>query len=599
MRRPRPGYSLAERAPNLCSEWVGMADGSYLSPLQVPAGSSSHGRWRCGACQHEWTARISSRSTRGSGCPPCGARRAAELKSRARPDRSLTSEHPALAAQFNRTLNAPLIPEHVKPSSSKKLWWTCSCGTDFRARCSDRVRSGSLSCSRCSRSTQAWRQAAPGPGQSFADLHPGLALQWHPSLNEHPPSRYGPGSSRYAPWWRGLCGHDWQTSIARRVEGHGCPYCSGRMVGYGNDLATRRPDIASRWHPTANGSTSPDCVTPCSMFRAWWLCLVCEHVWSASVSSQTDGRGCPSCGRIASARGARIPRSGEHLTKTHPHLARQWHPSLNPGRPVEEVGRSSGHHAWWRGPCGHTWQMPVIARTRGANCPYCSGHRAGYGNDLASLHPDITSEWHPTRNGTLTPDQVVPGSAKAVWWKASCGHEWRTLVFVRTRGSGCPACWKARSSRQQTDLELALLTTVPGLSLRHRSIRAGGRWWQCDLVWPGRRLVVEFDGSYWHRNTAGRDRRKAEALRRAGWTVVRVRESPLRVLHPYDVVVPPVHLEGVLSTASRIVDHLRDCLLPSIPSSLDVVAAATLLADEGEAHYAWRNSTAASPRSPS
>lgn len=236
--------------------------------------------------------------------------------------------------------------------------------------------------------------------------------------------------------------------------------------------------------------------------------------------------------------------------------------------------------------------MPVIARTRGANCPYCSGHRAGYGNDLASLHPGITSEWHPTRNGTLTPDQVVPGSAKAVWWKASCGHEWRTLVFVRTRGSGCPACWRARSSRQQTDLELALLTTVPGLSLRHRSIRAGERWWQCDLVWPGRRLVVEFDGSYWYRNTAGRDRRKAEALRRAGWTVVRVRESPLRALHPYDVVVPPVHIEGVLSTASRIVDHLRDCLLPSIPSSLDVVAATTLLADEGEAHYAWRNSTA-------
>lgn len=156
------------------------------------------------------------------------------------------------------------------------------------------------------------------------------------------------------------------------------------------------------------------------------------------------------------------------------------------------------------------------------------GARTARGNDLGTLHPGLAAEWHPERNGGLTPRDIVPGSRRKVWWRAACGHQWRTAVFVRSRGSGCPACVATNESRQQTDLELALLVFVPGLSLRHRAIAAGDRLWRCDMVWPGRKLVVEYDGSYWHRNTEKRDKQKAMALRQAGWTVVRVDRAPSR-----------------------------------------------------------------------
>ncbi|MBI5535166.1 MAG: zinc-ribbon domain-containing protein [Deltaproteobacteria bacterium] len=50
---------------------------------------------------------------------------------------------------------------------------------------------------------------------------------------------------------------------------------------------------------------------------------------------------------------------------------------------------------------------------------------------------------HPTRNGSLTPDGVLAGSGKKVWWlcREGKGHVWLSQVRHRTReGTGCPFC---------------------------------------------------------------------------------------------------------------------------------------------------------------
>ena len=36
----------------------------------------------------------------------------------------------------------------------------------------------------------------------------------------------------------------------------------------------------------------------------------------------------------------------------------------------------------------------------------------------------LSNEWHPTKNGTLTPNNVFPNSRKKYWWIYSNGHEW-------------------------------------------------------------------------------------------------------------------------------------------------------------------------------
>lgn len=59
---------------------------------------------------------------------------------------------------------------------------------------------------------------------------------------------------------------------------------------------------------------------------------------------------------------------------------------------------------------------------------------------LAEHNPELIVEWHPTKNGDLTPNDISYGSAKNVWWLGKCGHEWEQNPNHRSRGRGCPTC---------------------------------------------------------------------------------------------------------------------------------------------------------------
>ncbi|MBP1053826.1 DUF559 domain-containing protein [Rhodococcus qingshengii] len=43
--------------------------------------------------------------------------------------------------------------------------------------------------------------------------------------------------------------------------------------------------------------------------------------------------------------------------------------------------------------------------------------------------------------------------------------------------------------------------------------------------WPLTRVIVEYDGWYWHRDKAEKDLLKTRVLEKAGWTVIRIRET--------------------------------------------------------------------------
>lgn len=51
-----------------------------------------------------------------------------------------------------------------------------------------------------------------------------------------------------------------------------------------------------------------------------------------------------------------------------------------------------------------------------SGCPYCKGHSISIEHSLVYLYPEIASQWHPTKNGSLTPSQVFPCSDRVVWW---------------------------------------------------------------------------------------------------------------------------------------------------------------------------------------
>jgi len=101
------------------------------------------------------------------------------------------------------------------------------------------------------------------------------------------------------------------------------------------------------------------------------------------------------------------------LAVVKPALAAFWHPTRNGDLTPDAVTPGSAKKVWWRCERGHEWQGRVSLQGR----RYCGACRA-----LPFTLPELAKQWHPTRNGDLTPEDVTPGSAKKVWWQCERGH---------------------------------------------------------------------------------------------------------------------------------------------------------------------------------
>ena len=74
-------------------------------------------------------------------------------------------------------------------------------------------------------------------------------------------------------WWKCKNNHEYQSTIANRNYGTGCPYCSNKKIlqGY-NDLQTINPSLASEWNYEKNGELTPTNIAPNSNKSVWWKC---------------------------------------------------------------------------------------------------------------------------------------------------------------------------------------------------------------------------------------------------------------------------------------------------------------------------------------
>jgi hypothetical protein len=130
------------------------------------------------------------------------------------------------------------------------------------------------------------------------------------------------------------------------------------------------------------------------------------------------------------------------------------------------------------------------------------------------------------------------------------------------RGQGCPWCFDPNRSRIEVDLLFELKFHFPWIDPNDTLVSVPETDHRVDVIVPRREglrgsgLIVEYDGSHWHRDKLEADTAKTSSLTRNGWMVVRVREGDLPVVQPeLDVRVP----EGVTGwqAAYEVVDHLQ------------------------------------------
>lgn len=140
-------------------------------------------------------------------------------------------------------------------------------------------------------------------------------------------------------------------------------------------------------------------------------------------------------------------RCKKSFAETNPDLANQWHPTKNGILKPNDITKGIDKRVWWKCPVAddHEWEASLLDRTRRGNkCPMCARkNKVVLSNCVATTHPEIVKQWHPTKNERLTPLNCLSGSKKKIWWICENGHEWNACLNNRTCNlSGCPHCIK-------------------------------------------------------------------------------------------------------------------------------------------------------------
>jgi hypothetical protein len=202
------------------------------------------------------------------------------------------------------------------------------------------------------------------PENILSISYPELLKEWDYQKNIFfSPETITYGSNKKV-WWKCKNHHEWEAIInSRSRDKRGCPYCTNQKICIDNCLATKRPDLLSKWDYQKNKIT-PYNVSSSSGKKVWWKCIN-GHGWEAIIGSMSAGSGCPYCS------GQKVCNDNCLLT-VNPILAKEWNYEKNLDKTPKEVGANSPLKYWWKCCNGHEWTASINNRNRhNRGCAKC------------------------------------------------------------------------------------------------------------------------------------------------------------------------------------------------------------------------------------
>lgn len=385
-----------------------------------------------------------------------------------------------------------LNPKRLLPFSHKVAFWVCEYGHSWETKIAQ--RSNGYGCPYCS-----GRYAITGINDLETQF-PKLAQEWDYEKNKILPSQVKPKSS-ISVWWKCQKGHSWNAVISARTRGNGCPFCSGREVTAGeNDLLSQCPWLVDEWDYEKN-LISPAEVAKSSSKRVYWKCKTCGSSWSDTISHRYSGRNCPKCfgekhtsfpeqailfymQKSAMAYGQykldnlyeidiylpeykvgieydgmafhsnatskeREQRKNDYLSKKNIRLIRikevktkifEIHENIifykpdvnynNLPRIIENLYEKIFQK-----------RIDFLMDIQQDRTLIYQNYIYRYKDEsFGAKFPQIAKEWHPTKNGDLTPNHFTYGTQKSIFWLCPLGHTYSATIAHRTDGTGCPYC---------------------------------------------------------------------------------------------------------------------------------------------------------------
>lgn len=478
--------SLSQHFPSIASEWCDERN-HPLTPDGVSPFSNYKVWWQCRASGHVYPSVIAARS-RGSGCPYCSGRMVV-------PEGSLAAQHADLIKEWDHARNHKLDPTRIAPGSDKRVWWSCEqCGYSWRSRIANRTgpnKSGCPICAEKKRSESKTKRGIERSG-SLLRMNPLVADQWHHEMNAPlTPDEVSPNSGKKV-WWKCNRGHEWRARVISRTSrgGTNCPFCSNQSSRLELRLLCELRVVFSEvfWRNKINKREVDISIPSCRL-----AIEVDGYPWHKDREARDieKQKRAPEWIwiRVRDSRLPIIQKGDVQFRDKEAHLlvVRRLMKRIADNVPLNEEQSSKVRAYLESGSllAGDAYSA-ALATLPGPQ----TGHSFG------DHHPSLVGEWHPSRNGALTPYSVHPSSSARVWWMCHVGHEWHSQVSNRAFGRGCPQCSRdetgRRTQRQVIEKVGSVAETHPHLALEwHDALNARGPsdyssgssvkvWWRCQ-----------------------------------------------------------------------------------------------------------------------
>lgn len=496
------GSNTLAYCTDLMKEWdYDSNDQLGLDPQKLTSGSGIKAYWRCSNCKGLYITQIYNKKA-GRGCPYCTGKKVLVGFN------DLATAEPDLVKEWHPTKNKPLTPQSITKGSNRKIWWICKLGHEWEDTIPDR-RKG-YGCPFCSNRkvligyndletthpeiAKEWDYVKNSP-LTPKDVTYGInrikpwwrcakcGFEWQATILSRSRGEGCPA-----------CGMEQRKKS--RID---------TMLKNGeNSLLTVRPDLAKEWHPNKNGIKTPDQFTASSSEKIWWKCSVCGYEWEATINHRAKGRGCKECnekstsfseqavyyymkqvfanainrdkslgfevdifipdintaieydgvyfhgknrrGMIDEQKDELCTEKGVQLIRIRENGLSKTKDSINIVREDESINSLEKCIVkLFERLKVEKYPIPDIRRDRAEiNLLFSDTIKK---NSVASLYPEVAKRWHPSKNGTLTPEQVSAHSGRYVWWVCENGHEYFQIVANATKGIGCEICGRRKGAQ--------------------------------------------------------------------------------------------------------------------------------------------------------
>lgn len=338
-----------------------------------------------------------------------------------------------LMGEWDQEANFALDTSKLTRGSNKKAWWKCSkCEYVWEAKISNRSILG-RGCPCC-----ANKVAVEGIND-LKTTHPQIAKEWHPIKNGNfTPQNITYGSGKKA-WWLCPLGHEYQATILHRSSGTNCPVCnSGRQTSFAEQatfyyVKKLYPDAINRYTATFLGRMELDIYIPSIKYaieydgEAW-------HKKDKIKREQLKYKRCQENGIKLIRLREKMSELGSDIADYQFSTEKLYEHKNLQHIIIEILKRINFSDGWMRNSA-----IDVnIERDRFEIQKYKLKLKK---ESLLEKFPQIAEEWHPTKNGSITPCMFKSRSDHKAWWIClDCNHEYESTIGHRTYGTGCPKC---------------------------------------------------------------------------------------------------------------------------------------------------------------